>query len=189
MTKKDHLDPERPPKRTVPNKYRPITCLPIMWKIITAQIREEIYYSLISCRLFPEEQKGCRKRTRGTGESLNIDQQILNERKTRRKNVAIAWIDRKRAYDIVTQSWIIHCLKMNKISDEVKVYRKTMETWWAEMTTGGKSLAMVKIPRGIFQGDALSPLLFVIAMVPLNRIVRKCRGYANLENCKKRSTT
>ena len=32
-----------------------------LWKILTAQIREEIYYSLTSRGLFPEEQKGCRK--------------------------------------------------------------------------------------------------------------------------------
>ena len=29
-------------KGTTPNNYRPITCLHIMWKILTAQIREEI---------------------------------------------------------------------------------------------------------------------------------------------------
>ena len=37
----------------------------MMWKILTAQFREEIYYSLIRCRLFPEEQKECYKGTRG----------------------------------------------------------------------------------------------------------------------------
>ena len=30
-----------PNKGTAPNNYRPITCLPMMWKILTAQIREE----------------------------------------------------------------------------------------------------------------------------------------------------
>ena len=29
-------------KGTAPNNYRPITCLPMMWKILTAQIREKI---------------------------------------------------------------------------------------------------------------------------------------------------
>ena len=43
-----------------------------------------------------------------------------------------------------------------------------------ELKAGGKSLAEVKIQRGIFQGDALSLLLFVIAMMPLNLILRKC---------------
>ena len=60
-----HKDPN---KGTAPNNYRPITCLPMMWKILTAQIREEIYYSLTSRGLFPDEQKGCRKGSRGTAE-------------------------------------------------------------------------------------------------------------------------
>ena len=47
-----------------------------MRKILTAQIKEEIY-SLISRRLFSEEENGCRKGTRGTGELLYIDQHIL----------------------------------------------------------------------------------------------------------------
>ena len=46
-----------PSKGTAPNNYWPITCLPMMWKILTAQIREEIYYSLTSHSLFPDEQK------------------------------------------------------------------------------------------------------------------------------------
>ena len=53
-----------------------------------------------------------------------------------------------------------------------------MKTWRMELTAGGESLAEAKIQRGIFQGDALSPLLFMIAMMPLNYILRKCRaGY------------
>ena len=95
----------------------------MMWKILTAQIREKIYNSLIRRGLFPEEQKGCHKGIRGTGELLDIDQHITNESKTRRKTLVRAWIDYKRAYDMVSQSWILHCLKMFKISNEIKVYR------------------------------------------------------------------
>ena len=56
-----------------------------MWKVLTAQIREEI--------CFPEEQKGRCKWTRDTEALLYINQHILNESKTRRKNLAMAWID------------------------------------------------------------------------------------------------
>ena len=62
-----------------------------MWKILTAQNREEIYYSLIYHSLFPEEQKGCRKETRKTGALIYIDQHILKESKTRQKNVVIRY--------------------------------------------------------------------------------------------------
>ena len=112
----------------------------MMWKILTAQIREEIYFSL------PEEQKKCCKGSRGTGELLYIDQRILSESKARRKNLAMAWIDNKKAYDMIPQSWIINCLKMSKISDKViNFIEKTMKTWRVELTAGAKSLTGTKI--------------------------------------------
>ena len=81
-----------------------------MWKILTAQIREEIYYSLISCGLFLEAQKGCHKGTRGTGYLLYIGQHILKETKTRTRIVVMAYIDYKKAYDMIKQSWVIDYL-------------------------------------------------------------------------------
>ena len=117
MTKgKTILIQKDPSKGTAPNNYRPILCLPMMWKILKSQIREKIYYSLTSCGLFPDEQKECRKGSRGTAELLYIDQPILNENKTRRKNLPMALINYKRAYDMVQQSWTLHCHKMYKIS-------------------------------------------------------------------------
>ena len=84
-------------------------------------------------------------------------------------------IDNKKVYDIFSQSWILHCLKMYKIPDQlVQFIEKTMQNWIVELTAGGKSLAEIKIQRGIFLEDAQSPLILVIAMVPLNHILRKC---------------
>ena len=103
-----------PSKGTATNNYRAMTCLPVMWKILTAQIKEDIYYSLRSRGLFPKKRKGCRKGSRGTAELLYIDQHILNEGKTRQENLAMTWIDYKEAYDMVPQRWIINCLKCSK---------------------------------------------------------------------------
>ena len=64
-----------------------------MWKIQRAQIREEIYKPWI--------YKVSANDT-GTGELLYIDQYILNGSKTRRENLAMAWIDYKKEYDMVS---------------------------------------------------------------------------------------
>ena len=50
-----------------------------------------------------------------------------------------------------------------------------MKNWKVELTAG-EILVELKIQRGIFQRDALSSLLFVIAMMPLNYILRECTG-------------
>ena len=91
----------------------------------------------------------------------------------------MALIDYKKAHDMIPQSWILHCLKMYKIPDQILQFiEKTIQNWRVELTAGGQSLTNEKIQRGIFQGDALSPLLFVIAMMPLYHILKKCAaGY------------
>ena len=57
-----------------------------------------------------------------------------------------------------------------------------METFRVELTSRRISLAEAMIQRGIFQGDALSTLLLVIAMMLLNHILRKCTGSYKLSN-------
>ena len=55
--------------------------------------------------------------------------------------------------------------------------------WQTELTSNGKSLGSVSIKRGIFQGYSLSPLLFVVSMIPLTLILRKCEaGYTYATN-------
>ena len=88
-------------KETTPNNYRPITCLQMMSKTSTPEIREDIYYLLTRCGLLPVQKKGICKRSRGTAELFYTDQQILNESMIRGKNLAMALIDNKKAYDMV----------------------------------------------------------------------------------------
>ena len=42
--------------RTASN-YRPITCLPLMWKLMTGEIADQIYRHLDQKKLLPEEQR------------------------------------------------------------------------------------------------------------------------------------
>ena len=147
MTKeRTSLIQKDPNKGTAQNNNWHITCQPMMWKILTAQIREEIYYLLTNRGLFTDEPTGCCKGSRGTAELLYIDQHILNESKTRRKCQPMALIGYKNTYDMVPQSWIINCLKMYKIPHEViNFIDKTVKTWWVELTAGGRSLPEAKI--------------------------------------------
>ena len=167
-----------PGKGNIASNYRPITCLPLMWKILTGQIAERIYMSMDRRGLLPEEQKGCRIGTKGANDLLYIDQMILKEVRKRRKNIAMGWIDYKKAYDMIPHSWILECLRMFKISEPVvKFIGNSMEDWKVDLTAAGDKLAEVGIKRGIFQGDSLSPLLFVLTMIPLNRILKNSKGY------------
>ncbi|CAB4018161.1 Hypothetical predicted protein, partial [Paramuricea clavata] len=86
----------------------------------------------------------------------------------------MAWIDYRKAYDMVPHSWIVECMSMFKIAADVRTFVEgSMENWKTELTSSGESLGNVNIRRGIFQGDSLSPLIFVMCMIPLSLILRK----------------
>ena len=70
--------------------YRPITCLPLMLKLLTGVTADQIYGHLDQEKLLPEEQKGYRKGSTGTNDLLYIDRAVIKEVKSRNKNLAMA---------------------------------------------------------------------------------------------------
>ncbi|XP_069997569.1 uncharacterized protein [Penaeus vannamei] len=67
--------------RSAVDNFRPITCLPLLWKLLTGIIAEELYNYLEEAALLTWEQKGCRKGSRGTKDQLLIDKMILKNYK------------------------------------------------------------------------------------------------------------
>ena len=69
-------------KGNVAGNYRPITCLPLMWKLLTGVIADQVNAHLDQEKLLPEEQKGCRKGSTGTNDLLHIDRAVIKEVKS-----------------------------------------------------------------------------------------------------------
>ena len=61
-----------------------------MWKLLTGVIADQMYTHLDQEKLLPEEQKGCRKGSSGTNDLLYIDREVIEEVKSRNKNLAMA---------------------------------------------------------------------------------------------------
>ena len=62
----------------------------------------------------------CRRKSRGTKDQLLIDKIILKDCKERRTNLAMAWIGYRKTYDFVPYSWILECLDMLGMADNVR---------------------------------------------------------------------
>ena len=103
----------------------------------------------------------------------------MKEVKQRKKKVFMAWVDCKKAYDMVQHSWLEECLEIFGNAENVrKLLTNSRTTWRTELTDCGESLGDVQIKREIFQGDSLSPLLFVLALTPMSMVLRNvCHGY------------
>ena len=101
--------------------------------------------------MLPEEQKGCRKGSRGTNDLLYIHRAVIKEAKSRNKNLAMVWIDYKKAYDMVPHSWIIECLDLFGVAENIKsLLLNSMEKWKVMLCSGNSKLGEVEVKQGIF---------------------------------------
>ena len=166
-----------PSKGNAVDNYRPTSCLPLIWKLMTGTVAESIYNFLDVNDKLSVEQKGCTKESRGTKDQLLIDKTILRDCRKRHTSLGMAWIGYKKAYDMVPHSWILESLELEQVSDNILEFvKRSMANWQTELTSCRESLAKVNIRRGILQGDSLSPLLFVICMIPLTHVLRKAKA-------------
>ncbi|KAL1446040.1 hypothetical protein WDU94_012394 [Cyamophila willieti] len=94
------------------------------------------------------------------------------------RNLYTSYIDFKKAYDSVPHSWLLKVLDIYKIDPIIKkLLGEIMKTWKTKLIVNEQNenieTEYIKINRGIFQGDGLSPLWFCLALNPLSNILRK----------------
>ena len=86
----------------------------------------------------------------------------------------MSWIDHRKAYDLVPNSWVNECMEMFGKAESLRTFlQKSMQQWRLSLTANGEDLGEVNLKMGIFQGDSLSPLLLVLSMVQLSLILKK----------------
>lgn len=129
-----------------------------MWKLLTGILSEALYKYIDGQNMFQVEQKGCRKGSRRMKDQLLIDKMVIKNCKKRLTGLGVAWINYKKAYDMIPHSWILKTMELVGVANNMKALIKdTMGQWNTELISGSRKLGNVKIKRGIFQGDSLSP--------------------------------
>ena len=118
------LIPKSPEARS-PEKQRPITCLNIGYKVLTGALTAILRSHAEKVGLLPLEQKALRKGSRGCLDALAVDTAVFEEVTREKKDLSVAWVDFKKAYDRVPHKWIRRCLRVMKAP---KVVRRTDHT-------------------------------------------------------------
>ena len=141
--------------------------------MLTDIVADEINNHLEENDLLPEEQKGCRRNSRGTRDQLLIAKAVIKNCRRRKVELSMVWIDHRKASDAVPHSRIKKSMEMCGVADNISnLLTKSMETWQTILISGNEGLARVNIQRGIFHGNTLSPLLFVTGLIPLSYTLR-----------------
>ena len=163
-----------------PKNYRPITCLPTMYTVLTSIITEKAYIFLESNNLLP---KRCRCRNYGCKDQLLINKAILEEVRSKRRNLSTTWIDYKKAFHSVPHIWITKNLERYKICPTItRFMRENMKSWKTILhlnhDKGIMTSTPIEIKSGVYQGDSLSPIIFCLALASLSSLLNKSRyGY------------
>ena len=86
---------------------------------------------------------------------------------------------------MVPHSWIIECLDLCGVVENIKsLLVNSIKKWKVMVCSGNSELGEVEIKPGIFQGDSLSPLVFVLGLIPLSLVLSKTKAAYELSESK-----
>ena len=130
-------------------------------KILTSVISNAIYDHLSDKGLIPWEQKGCKRKSRGTKDQLLIDKMIMKHAKRKQRNLRMTWIDYEKIYDSVPHSWILRSMGLVGVATNITLFmEKAVKMCNTTLTINGETIGEVingetigevKIKRGIFK--------------------------------------
>ena len=167
----------------IAKNYRPIACLNLMYKLYTSCLNLFIQDHCESNEIVTDEQAGGKKCVWGCAEQLLINIAVLKEVKKQRRNLITVWLDYAKAFDSVSHSWLFTALRLAKVPENIVVSIEKMSKLWATIVTLKGANQTIKTDivtylKGIFQGDSLSVILFVLGVNPLSFMIKRLRGYA-----------
>ena len=133
--------------------------------------------------IITNEQAGAKRGAWATTKQLLINKFILKEVKNSRRNLVTVWPDYHKAFDSIPHSWLLQALKLAKVPGIItNAIKNLTKSWYTILTLPSETETLtpepIKFLKGIFQGDSLSVMLFVLCLNPLSFLLSKCIGYS-----------
>ena len=114
--------------------YRPMTSI----------INENVYDHLSQQKLLSEEQKGCRRKTRGTKDQLLIDKAVVRNSRRRKTNLNMAWIGFRKSDEIVPHSSILKTLELfGTATNIIELLKRSMQSRRTVLFSGKSKIGNV----------------------------------------------
>ena len=145
-----------------PLSYRGITLAPVVYKVYCTVLNARITSWAEEENVLVDQQNGFRK-GRSTIDHLSTLNNIIETRKRQRKSTFCAFIDFKKAYDIVDRTILWDKLTMNGIGGKLHQAVKSLyENIQCCVRVNGFHTDWFDVRCGLKQGCPLSPTLFNI---------------------------
>eukprot|EP00112_Aurelia_sp_Birch-Aquarium-sp1_P019456 Seg4816.3 transcript_id=Seg4816.3/GoldUCD/mRNA.D3Y31 product="Retrovirus-related Pol polyprotein from type-1 retrotransposable element R2" protein_id=Seg4816.3/GoldUCD/D3Y31 len=153
--------------------YRPIASLNTAYKAMTAVVARDLGEHCVLEDVLPVEQRSMQKGAWGTIDCLLMDESATKLAKARNQRLSTAWIDYRKDFDMVPHGHLKMVLRTIGAPMYIRKFIDTVIPLWKtrfRLTHGKRQIVTRALPlkRGLFQGDALSPLLFCLAIAPMS---------------------
>lgn len=166
--------PKKGDDLTSVDNYRGISLIEILLKVVTSIVTRRVSRAVEGAGLLVEEQAGFRNGEECVGHICALEE-ILKRRKLSEKKTFIAFVDFRKAYDMVPHEAMLRKLQA------IGVTGKCLEFIRAQYLDASLKVSVpaglssdVAIEVGVRQGSPDSPLLFDIF---INDILAKCRQW------------
>ena len=153
-----------PKQKDDPDSYRAVSLLPIFYKLFEKIINENIQqYITKNNSDFPcKQQQSFQKCLSSITTSFNMHETIYSAIELN-KVVYVAFLDIKKAFDMVNHSMLFHKLEILKIPKQISnIIRQAYKEMKSIVMINGVQSIPFDIQRGVRQGGVLSSLLFLI---------------------------
>ena len=178
MEGRTRLVPKTTPSSNLPKDYRPIDVLNTTHKLLTSVIACKLQDHLQRHDLVPPEQRAFWGGRRGAHDCLLLDQAVVQWHKRRRKDLSVAWIDYRKAYDLVDHDLLRFVLEVIGFNGKLRSCIEGLVLNWTtrfqlKTNDGELRTELVRYGRGLFQGDSLSCYEFVTITIPISYALYK----------------
>lgn len=169
--------PNTPP---TPGGFRPITLLPVEYKLYSQILTDSLTEWLYEHNIIPRSQNGARPE-RGCDTSLWSYLSVIRDAKISNRELHSLYIDYSKAFDSV-EHWVFELIFTHlNIGKLGTVIHSLLAPAITKLKINDTICPQtIKFERGTKQGDVISPILFLLFMAPLlHTIQNKCKGYHN----------
>jgi hypothetical protein len=160
------------------DNWRPITLLNTLYKGFTLILTEFLTNTLSKNNVLPPEQFGF-IHSRSTIQALTIYSEILKYANYHKTPLHALYIDIKKAFDSVQHWTILQILNhLNAPPNFIKIIEFIFNSSTTQFITSHGLTDPVKFMRGVKQGDPISPILFILYMIPLQWSLKRINTFA-----------
>ena len=153
-----------------------------MYKLYTSCLNQLIQDHCEYNNIITDEQAAGKKGVWGCAEQLLVNKGILKEVRKQKRNLYTVWLDYAKAFDSVPHSWLFKALQLAKLPNKIiKCIAKLSEKWATVISLKSENETIttrkISYAKGIYQGDSLSVILFILALNPLSYLINQLKGY------------